>query len=172
MLPFDEKGVTNEFVGELVNRVCKPGYFGGVYAADEFKESFLASEKRKGWIINLNPRMKKENGHFICVLQEHGDLVYIDPVGLPCVTEPLRSVLTKTGKNIYFNTTQVQDLTSICCGFFSALFLIYFSKKNRIFKMKFDSVDLKKNDQLCFSYLKKLVELEKTEISHILENVM
>ena len=172
MLPFSDKGVTNKFLEDFLVRICDPSYFGGVYASDEFNIKLLNGQKRKGWIVNLNPKKKKDGGHFVCILQEKNVIFYIDPVGLPCLSKPLRAMLVKSGKKILFNSSQIQHFQSVACGMFSVLFLLYFSKKKRGFKMKFDTVDKKRNDSLCFKYLQKIVNSDEVKLIHVLQNVM
>jgi len=172
MSQFDERGVTNKFLEDFLLHVCDPSFYGGVFASDEFSMKMLEGEKRKGWIINLNPRRIKEGGHFICLIQDFDQLIYIDPVGIPCMTATLRKIFKQSGKKLYFNCSQIQNPTSNTCGIFSVLFLVYFSRPERSFNMKFDTQQNKKNDKLCFYYLKKLVDIDKIKLVHILENIM
>ena len=156
--PFNEEGVTNSFLDQLLKRVCSDTFYGGIFASNEFKEEHVKTKRRKGYIVNLNPRHKPSGGHFICIIVEKTHLLYLDPVGLPCLVRNLSSVMETSQKPVLFNKLQIQDVRSKACGLFSAMFLLYFSKTGRRFSMEFDTENRLKNDQTCVNYLKRMVD--------------
>jgi len=153
--------VTNGFLHSILTKTCPARFYGGVFAADEIKRFHLSvGGARKGFIVNLNPRRKKEGGHFVCIISEKHSLLYLDPVGLPCLVKNLSEELKQSGKQVFFNSQQIQAVNSKACGLFSILFLLYFSagENGMDFKMEFDTKQKLKNDQLCLNYLKKIVD--------------
>lgn len=169
-LLYNENGITNKFIHEFLERACVDSFYGGVYASDQLRADHLTGSKRIGYVVNLNPSSKISGGHFVALIIEKDKILYIDPVGLPCLVRDLSRVLHSVGKEVLFNRTRIQDIKSNACALFACVFLMYFSKKERKFEMKFDKKKLVKNDKLAVKYIKKLVDLSTYDEKQIERN--
>lgn len=160
-------GISNTLLERLGRMGCSSD-FKGVYSADYIPQKQLARVPRFLMIVNLGERRGKRGtlpvGHFVSICAEPSKIKYLDPYGLRCYQPKVVKFLKLCNRPVVENKTQVQDLSSVYCGFFCLLFVMYEDLCNGDaaqkpdFKVKFykRSDKLKQNDILCMRYLKRL----------------
>ena len=89
--------------------------YGGTYARDEIPEDL--DRRHKFYMINLDSK-SGPGTHWTCCFNCRPDTVYyFDSFGAP-PPEMLLSEMKQTGKEIHFNGIQIQNLSSIMCGYY------------------------------------------------------
>lgn len=144
-------GVTNE----LIDSLCKdlsPRLYKGLYTSITPPTNQLSKLNSFTIIINVG-------GHFVTIYAKENFLIYIDPFGLPCFCKSILNFMQNCKRPIFRNNLAVQSFKSKYCGLFAILFVIFFDKPQNKLILKFHpSKFLFKNDSLCLSYLKKLID--------------
>lgn len=155
-------GITNMVLERLCHRMCS-SEFKGVYSADYIPKK-LAARPRFVIVINLGRRRGQRGilptGHFVTLAAFPSHIIYVDSFGLPPMQPDVITFLNLCNREVRVNWRKIQDLSSAYCGFYALLFACYFDrifwrKKNP--KLRFGRTRLKKNDQLCLSYLKEML---------------
>lgn len=159
-------GISNVLINRFARSLCSRD-FQGVYSADTIPEIMLTNRPRFIIIVNLGERKGYDSnipvGHFVCICADTSRIQYIDPYGLPCIQPKVLNFLKHCHRPIIMNKRQIQDLSSVYCGFFALLFAMYMDRGLSVekpkFRLKFHKRkrELKKNDVLCISYIRKLI---------------
>lgn len=158
------KGLTNALVRRLGGLILGED-FCGVFSADRIPP-WLAG-RRFIIIVNLGTSYTPV-GHFVTLAASSHHLYYVDPYGLPCYQPHVIRFMGLCGRPVLNNLQRVQDAESVYCGFFTLLFakLIHLTWQKQGYSAKPDLTrlvfywrdgDLRKNDQLCIEYLKRLI---------------
>lgn len=157
MFYFGKKGVSNLFIHDAINRIRKTKEYKGIYSSNNINKK-LNKVSNFCIVVNLNKRAKRNKGHFIVIHASSNRILYFDPLGNPCYVKSIFKFMKKCKRPIFHNLNQIQDMNSIYCGLYCILFTLYFDRK-KPFKMIFYKRrnKLKKNDEKCIKYLKKLV---------------
>jgi hypothetical protein len=109
------------------------------------------------YILNLQNH-NQSGSHWTAFIKNRKKIYYCDSFGIIMPQEELD--LFKDEKDlIYYNTTQIQDINSQCCGYFALGFLLY-SKNNKGLNLNnflemFNTKNLKQNDIIIKNYIKK-----------------
>ena len=112
--------------------------------------------KDGNYILNLQNH-NQSGSHWTAFIKKGNKIYYCDSFGMPMPQEEL-NLFTDEKDIIYFNTTQIQDIESKCCGYFAIEFLLYF-KINKGFNLNkflnlFSLKKLKQNDAIVKDYIK------------------
>lgn len=115
------------------------------------------------YILNLE-NSDQGGSHWVAFLKEGSNIYYFDSfAGYPL--QPLIDLCKKNKYHIEYNITQVQDMSSILCGWYCLAFLKYLEvnkKNNTVLKNCFKFTDMfkhdtKKNDKILIKYITKLL---------------
>lgn len=150
-----------------LRNVCSDlNYFCGIFASDELTINYdeIMKKKRFSLICNLSPA-SEEGSHYITIIRDSNNLYYLDSFGHDTSQIHITNFLKKASLTTFFLSTQIQDYTSLFCGFFCVMFCYLYDSYGGSFmtKAKFHSDDLKKNDELCLKYIIKLCEKRNTK---------
>ena len=155
-----KRGVSNTFLNRLCRLAATGPSFYGVHSADYIPPR-LGARARFIFIVNLGTRRGVRGrlpvGHFVAVVGFSDSVLYLDSYGLPCVQRNVLEFLRTCRRPVYFNRLQIQSYDSAHCGFYAALFALYFDGEYK-FRMRFDKKRLFDNDKKCFAYLYRILE--------------
>lgn len=102
---------------DIVERLGKMRYFGGVYTKDELpniKQNYF-------YIVNLDSSTG-EGTHWVLVYNGFPDEVfYFDPMGEKYAPVAVENKMKQTGKKIVRYDDQIQNITSDSCGEFCCI---------------------------------------------------
>ena len=146
-------GVSNKYIEDVLTLYC-PNFI-GVYSSDNLPTE-LANKEKFSLVCNLSPS-KEPGSHFITIFSDRKHVFYMDSLGLNCFHKSISTFLNLTKKKIIINTTQIQDFSSIYCGFFSILLCMFFENPNAI-NVSFSKDHLRRNDVLCLYYISHAVK--------------
>lgn len=158
-------GLTSDYLSE----VCRGlKHFIGVFASDELVpnlKKFTTSQKFS-LICNLSPR-KDRGTHFITIVRHERNLYYLDSLGHDCHQPNIIDFLRKIKLPVFYMTTQIQDYSSLFCGFYCIMFCHMYEEhgSNFMTKVQFYSAELKKNDELCIQYITDCVNLKNVKMN-------
>ena len=114
------------------------------------------SRKQNGTMIILLGKSAQEVGHYVTLILSPQYVLYIDTFGLPCLSSSIRTFIARSKRDLFFNTKQIQAVTSKYCGIYSILWVLLFDEKNkRVKSVKFQAPHL--NDDLCRMYIIKII---------------
>jgi hypothetical protein len=155
-------GISNHFIDGVLRSACSPDEYAGVFSADTIPPE-LADRRRFSFVTNLS-RADEEGSHFVCVVGRPQYVLYIDPTGLPCIIDGIRSFLDaacNSSRSLLYNKSAIQDpVGSSHCGFYCILFVLYFDPAVQVdFELKFQKSPLllKENDETCVKYIKRML---------------
>ena len=159
--------MSNETLERFCFRVCGND-FKGVFSAD-YIPLFLAAKSRFVIIANLGARRGVRTelpvGHFVTIAALPDVILYIDSYGLPSVEPNINKFLKICRRPVQFNLRQIQTYDSVYCSFYAMMFTCFVDKfvfrdsmpAIRVPKLRFEKRNLKKNDELCVKYLKRIL---------------
>jgi hypothetical protein len=153
----EDTSISNIYISSFLGRFTSD--FLGVFSCDNIPSKI--NEKNKFIIIcNLSKKFEK-GSHFICIVSSNDSIIYIDPLGLPCLNKYIIAFLIEAKKNVLYNSNQIQSRDSVCCGFYVILFALYFDTKSRQrnMKMTFSQVNLSDNDNICIQYIADIISM-------------
>ena len=114
------------------------------------------------YIVNLNS--SGENGsHWTAFIKTTKEVFYFDPFGVYPV-QNLMDIADKLKLQTYYNMTQLQDMSSILCGYFCIAYLYFMlHNKGTMFEkcIRFDKLfkkNTKQNDKLLIAYMKEILQ--------------
>lgn len=140
-------GVTNEAIHELCS-LLNPLHYKGTFPSNQITFKFSPPSS---YIVNIG-------GHFIALICKPHFCLYIDPFGLPCRDKDLQQRLKTLSVPVFYNSTPIQSLTSMYCGMYAILFVVYFDKsRDRNKRLRFHRRNLKANDKVCLKYISSLL---------------
>lgn len=125
------------------------------------KDKLKGKLKNGRYILNLEDS-HQGGSHWVAFVKEDNNIFYFDSfAGYP--VQPLVDVCTKNKYHIEFNITQIQDMSSILCGWYCVAFFKYLEinkNNNSTLKNCSDFVDMfkhdtKKNDQILIKFIKR-----------------
>jgi hypothetical protein len=156
-----ENGVSNQTIGEFCELLCeKSGNFVGVFAADEIPN--LEEDKNFTIVVNLAERgLNQLNGHFVTIRAKPTHILYIDPVGLPCLQSRVTRFLRLCQRPVLSNDSMIQSVDSNYCGMYAVLFTCHLSHSRPSPPLTFRARPGPENDKLCMHYLARLIEKKK-----------
>ena len=161
-----DRGITNSFLTDLASHLSLSS-FRGVFAADEIPRKLIREERPFSIIVNLAKRRPSSSspfsntGHFVCLRVEENFVLYIDSFAMGCWQENVCRFLGEMNVPVFSNTTLIQHPKSMYCGLFAMLFCLLFDMQEKGLKttrFNFDSKNLKRNDSLCISYFKDMIQ--------------
>jgi hypothetical protein len=134
--------------------------FVGVYSCNNIPPE-LTNRDKFSIICNLSP-VSSIGSHFISIITFPTYVLYIDSFGVPSISHEISQFLLKIDKPIFYNMKQLQDQKSDFCGYYAAMFVIYFDRKHvvNIKTLSFTS-NFKENDYNTVLYVKKYVEINQ-----------
>ena len=148
------EGLSNILIDDIL-KSCDT--YKGCFSNDNIP-NILQKEPQFSIICNLDSKYEK-GSHFICIISFPNFVLYIDPIGLPCFTAPIKEFLHSLNKPVFENVKQIQHMNSNFCSFYCMLFVSYFNTdKSTREKMFFNSKNLFENDKICVQYLKELIK--------------
>ena len=153
------KGLTNTLIRNFCFKTCTED-FKGLFSADRIPKK-LCVYPRFIIVVNLGKREERANvsdlpvGHFVTIVGTPHAVYYLDPYGLPCMQENVLHFLRECRREVLENSRQIQDYDSVYCGMYSILFAKY-ADRDWPFKLEFCHKHLRRNDQKCVMYLKKM----------------
>ncbi len=106
-------------------------FYKGCKMSDELRKKKIAPNEVL--VINLDKSINQ--GTHWCLIfnaQNRKAVIYIDPFGLPPNNDTLKYLRTSNKKVIY-NTSQIQDMTSVLCGYYCIFFAIELSKGRNLY---------------------------------------
>lgn len=159
-------GISNETLERFCFRKCSDN-FKGVFSAD-YIPNYLAAMTRFILIANLGTRRGIRThlpvGHFVTIVAFPNAMLYIDSYGLPSVEPHVNQFLKYCRRDVWFNLRPIQRFNSNFCALYAMLFTCFIDKivfcqtRSRLTKLQFKNHNLRKNDDLCLLYLKRLFE--------------
>jgi uncharacterized protein YutD len=127
--------------------------FDGCFPANCIPDQ-LAKRTNFSIVCNLS-RVGYEGTHFVTIIGCADYIIYIDSVGIPCISEDIRTFLKKTNREILYNKKQIQHLDSIYCSMYCIFFILHFNLSHIIkCNVKFSDAKLLNNDVLVMKYVK------------------
>lgn len=142
----EAEGITNVYIDSIL-KSCS--YYRGIYSCDTIPKN-LCDIDHFGIVCNLSK--EEETGtHFISIIVFPKYVFYIDSLSGTCLNPDINKFLASLQKPVFFNSKTIQSPSSLFCGFFAILFILYF-EAYRNFKLQFDS-ELNNNDKICIKYL-------------------
>jgi hypothetical protein len=121
-------GLTSEYINTFLEKL-NIEYFSGVYACNNIPK-YLITEKNFSIICNLD-KDTEPGSHFITIICSPNAIIYIDSLGKLCsnkyIKQFLEGVSKKQNIRIINVVEKVQDTSSVFCGFFAILYVLYFN---------------------------------------------
>jgi len=176
-----DAGLTNAFIDSLCrelapllawgcrrSRACR---FQGVFSADEIP-SQRRCWRRRGetatCILNLATAQQDSSltGHFVFVAVSPGQVLYVDPFGLPCLQPDARSFLRSVCRArgdipLHFNDRAIQSERSTTCGLYAILMVLAVEADISPLDFQWSTTRLMSNDRRCIllRYLREMTKL-------------
>ena len=167
------RGMSNHMLETLISELSQfvsagsadDALFRGVYPIDLVPQSIFdeSSDAPLLVVVNLASHSAGEReGHFIVLYIHPQYCLYIDPVGLPCYREPLKSALRRLRRPVFSNLKRIQDITSSFCPMYAIAFCVYFtrgeSQRPTFRPMYFKNDGGDSNDRSCIGYIQKMLD--------------
>lgn len=94
--------------------------FIGVFSRDEVPTKI---HDNQSMVINMEDS-EKSGSHWVCIYNSHDDkfIEYFDSYGLPPPEECIKS-MKSTNKIVCYNTSQIQGINSILCGYYCMYYI-------------------------------------------------
>lgn len=146
---FEELGLTNMYIDQVLKKACSN--YKGVFSSNNLPKRVFDT----GCLVCNLSESSQIGSHFITIIIDKDKVSYLDSFGIRCENDEIRYFLRMQNKPIMFNNTMIQSLQSNFCGFFCIMFCIYYGNKF-IFPLVFSN-NLNKNDEICMSYISKMV---------------
>ena len=149
-------GMSNVVMEDLIQFGGVSKNFRGVLPFNMLPHSSLLQSDYLIFIINVGH-------HFITLLVHPNYIYYIDSLGLPIWREEVKVFCSQFDLPIYYNPTQIQHPLSSHCGLYAVLFVILMDnamKKKKSPIIKFNTSELRKNDDKCVMYIKECLSFE------------
>lgn len=147
------EGVSNHYIDSVLRPTCVN--YCGVYSANNIP---LTLKKKNVFSIVCNLSNEGQAGsHFVTILSFPDYVLYIDSLGLPCITKPILNFLSRLNKKVFYNRMQIQSAKSKFCGFYCILFVLHYDTHSRI-KLNFTQKNLLLNDKRCINYITKMLK--------------
>lgn len=150
------RGISNRDIQNFL--LGKVTHFQGVYSSNNIPRCIVGMKKFT--LICNHSKLGEPGSHFVTIVGFPNYMLYIDTFGQPCRIKEISNFLNLFDRPIHYNSTQIQSDLSYFCGFYSIMYVLYFEKRftNTHFgKIKFDSVNLINNDDVCLDAIKQLV---------------
>jgi len=107
-----DNGLTNKDILEIMYHLKLP--FNGVFSKDKLKNL-----KNGNYIINMENEKDGHGSHWCAFTYNNGNITYFDSFGL----YPPIEVMQQAKGEIIYNSKQIQDMTSTCCGWYCIGFI-------------------------------------------------
>lgn len=123
-------GMCNRDIARVLRRTCPD--FWGVFSADTippFPPQQSREARRFSLVCNLS-KVDEPGSHFVSIVSFPRYVLYLDSLGLPCTSPHIREFLRQLKTPTFYNTLQVQDLSSDFCGLYCILFILHFSLRD------------------------------------------
>lgn len=147
-------GLSNTFIDRFLKKECE-NYL-GIFAPDTLPSQLM---KNGTLVCNLS-NSNQMGSHFITIVIQERQVLYIDSFGVPCENADIKRFLDFQKKPIKHNETMIQDLASDFCGFFCILFCMYYDVSRNEPLLFFS--DLSKNDNHCIRLILLLKRNKQT----------
>ena len=111
------------------------------------------------FICNLDTSHEK-GSHFVALSVKKGEVLYVDPYGLPCINKYIQSSFSKYGINkIYYSKKPIQSSLSLFCGYFCLAFLICDERGMSLkeFLTLFKAHDVQANEKIAAKLIKRAI---------------
>ena len=148
------EGVSNDFLCNMIKCMnITSANFTGVHSPQEWAVPSNGEQLTPYYSV-INIKMKNHVGHFIVLITFREYFLYLDPFGLPPITQELKN---KTDhKPLFFNIKCIQSANSSYCGLYCLFFIasIFCKTDDQLKYYKFadnDSDSL--NESRCLEYL-------------------
>lgn len=159
----DNGGLSNLFIQNVAGKYARNS-FAGTFSSNNIPRN-LAERPNFTFICNLD-KVGEVGSHFVTVVADPENIIYVDPLGLPCLNKDISCFLKQSGRRVSYNTRTIQHPLSNFCGFYALLYVLHFDysvsnkkkKKTRYnLKLVFKDTQLEENDARCLEYLKYLL---------------
>lgn len=162
-----EKGISGRVINDFLFSMGVSPRFGGTLYYAKLKGNDL-----KRGLAYFKSKNKKEcltlivntGGHWVTIASTNSTIYYINSTGGPIDRKPLHDALVQTAqmgnKTLLRNLVKVQADSSNYCGLYACLWVLYLDKKFKG-KIKFDRVNLERNDKKCYQYLQQAIKQYK-----------
>lgn len=145
-------GITNLYIESILKPTCAD--FLGVFSANTIPAALL---QHSNFSIVCNLSGVEETGsHFISIINLDDCVLYLDSLGLACTVFEIGNFLRKLKKPVFYNSQQVQDVSSNFCGFYCMLFILYVNHPCTPVSFYDNQNKLLLNDVIC---VKKICEI-------------
>jgi hypothetical protein len=156
-------GMTNELVDYIAGRLCSHRYK-GLYTPLQLQQSkktrLLEKATKRPFTLICNV-----GRHFVCIFCTNQYLLYMDPFGKKCVQRQVRKFIHRLSRNVFYNHTPIQWITSNHCGLYAILFTLYFDRDRQDVRLQFEPASNNgRNDQLCNMYLQLLLNKDNVNV--------
>ena len=162
-LLFNMNGLSDEYIFSFLDNFypTENFHFMGIYdisSRDNINKIFDESNVSSNRFCILFLQGFLSVGHFVYLLFNDEYILYADPLGFPCLNQAMRKKFSTLKKPVFFNSRQIQDISSKYCGLFVCFFALNFSHNKNIPMLPFQSKNLIQNDTICIENLKKIVD--------------
>jgi hypothetical protein len=121
-------------------------------------------KKNKCFILNMDGDNEGKGTHWVAVYRDGKTVYYMDSYGKQIPEEQFR-LLHNNGYDMYQSSKQIQAVTSTCCGWFCALFVIMMHMNPQLkplarferFQQQFNGSDQRGNDKRVKTIIANLV---------------
>ncbi len=134
-------GISNHFI-EYVLKSYGAKNFQGVFSNNNIPVE-IASMPYSSTIINYASAVEKGT-HFILILADLENIVYIDPLALPPLQENISNFIScledaRPARETVYIATRVQDFSSKHCGFYCIYFAMLFQNVDTVPLLGFET---------------------------------
>lgn len=143
-------GLRSDYLSEL-SKYCLTDFV-EVIPYDYFKNYKLKPKNQ--FILNLS-HSSSGGSHYIAIVIQKDCSTYFDSFGMSCENLEITKHLKKRKKPIINSNIQIQDFSSIFCGYFCLAYLIYDQNQYELEKFisMFDEKNLLQNDKKCIKII-------------------
>lgn len=149
--------ISNFFIDSVLRPLCS--HYQSTFASDMIPRS-LTNVRHFSLVTNLS-KHGFPGSHWCTVIRNDQDIFYIDPLGLPCISEDIQDFLDCfKGLNVMQNRQQIQAFDSQYCAFYCVFLALLYEaifQDLDVGEFSFHQDNLKLNDALVVDYIVHLI---------------
>lgn len=158
------RGISNHAIETVLRGTCRD--FRGVFSSNTIPSCLL--QHRDRWnrfsiVCNLS-EVNEPGTHFVSIIAFPSFVLYLDSLGQPCTVTSIVEFLRQLKKPVFYNTRQIQDVSSDFCGLYCILFVLHFNHRDDSIDdpslstaFKWKTRHLLLNDLICAKKLRELL---------------
>lgn len=154
----EDDGLSNIYIDRLLNKIGLRRYR-GTFSCNNIPSS-IAKLPHFSIICNLD-KVGEEGSHFVTVVGQPEQILYMDPLALPCTNPSIAKFIEEAqlqGKrSLKEQKRQIQHPLSKYCGFYCMLYTLYYECDKHNIEPEFYQKNLLANDSRCFLYMNILI---------------